>query len=118
MYVEFPSVRSLAFPNMAGTLNFCDDETHVRLYDVKDVANTLLDSSLKIIRAGRRRCLDLILLLPIKVSRATVRRNTLFGGLFWDLLGFADFVFVQEPVGAPEISQSGCIQPIQNRSSD
>jgi SAM-dependent methyltransferase len=58
IYFEFPSVRSLALPNMPGTLNFCDDETHVRLYDVKDVANVLLDNGIKIMRAGRRRCLD------------------------------------------------------------
>jgi SAM-dependent methyltransferase len=96
IYVEFPSVRSLALPNMPGTLNFCDDETHIRLYDVKDVANTLLDNGMRIIRAGRRRCLDRILLMPIKVFGEKMRRNELRGGWFWDLLGFADFVFAQK----------------------
>ena len=103
IYVEFPSVRSLALPNMPGTLNFCDDETHVRLYDVKDVANVLLDNGMKIIRAGRRRRLDRIFLLPIMVVCATVRRTGLRGGWFWDLLGFADFVFAQKRVKAAEI---------------
>jgi len=96
IYVEFPSIRSLALPNMPGTLNFCDDETHIRLYDVKDVANALLDNSMRIIRAGRRRCIDRILLMPIKILRETVRRHELRGGWFWDLLGFADFVFAQK----------------------
>jgi SAM-dependent methyltransferase len=96
IYVEFPSIRSLALPNMPGTLNFCDDETHIRLYDVKDVANALLDNGMRIIRAGRRRCIDRILLMPIKILRETVRRHELRGGWFWDLLGFADFVFAQK----------------------
>jgi hypothetical protein len=96
---------------MPGTLNFCDDETHVRLYDVKEVANVLLDNGIKIIRAGRRRCLDQILRLPIKVVGATVGRNGLCGGWFWDLLGFADFVFAQKPVS------SGNPADFQNRSS-
>jgi trans-aconitate methyltransferase len=42
IYIEFPSTRSLGLPSVPGTLNFCDDPTHIRIYDVKDVANALL----------------------------------------------------------------------------
>jgi SAM-dependent methyltransferase len=106
VYVEFPSVRSLSLPSMEGTLNFCDDCTHVRLYDVKEVANVLLDSGLKIVRAGPRRCLDRVAAAPIMVLYAVVRKRSLRGGWFWDLLGFADFVLGEKPQGIPSRSMS------------
>jgi SAM-dependent methyltransferase len=106
VYIEFPSVRSLSLPSMQGTLNFCDDRTHVRLYDVKEVANVLLDSGLKVVRAGRRRCLDRILTAPIMVVYAVARKTPLRGGWFWDLLGFADFVLGEKPSGTASGTRS------------
>jgi SAM-dependent methyltransferase len=98
IYVEFPSIRAMALPTMPGTLNFCDDDTHIRIYDVKDVANVLLEDGLKILRAGRRRCLDRIFGLPMVILYCLVSRIELRGGYFWDLLGFADFVFAEKSV--------------------
>jgi 2-polyprenyl-3-methyl-5-hydroxy-6-metoxy-1,4-benzoquinol methylase len=62
IYIEFPSVRSLALPSMPGTLHFCDDPTHVRVYDVREVANALLAA-----------------------------------GDFWDVTGFAEYVYAEKP---------------------
>jgi SAM-dependent methyltransferase len=96
IYVEFPGVKSLSLPSMEGTLNFCDDDSHVRLYDVKEVANKLLGVGCKIQRAGTRRCWDRMLLLPFGYAYARCfqrRRST--ASLFWDLLGFAEFVLAE-----------------------
>ena len=55
IFVEYPSVRSLSLPSMPGTLNFCDDHSHVRVYDLKEVANVLLANGMLITKAGTRR---------------------------------------------------------------
>src|ERR1019366_3613042 len=55
IWVAFPSVRSLELPSAVGTLNFCDDDTHIRVCDVKDVANWLLENNVKVLKGGRSR---------------------------------------------------------------
>jgi SAM-dependent methyltransferase len=98
VYVEFPSVRSLGLPSMTGTLQFCDDPTHVRVYSVREVANLLLSQRFRILSAGRRRLWDRVILLPFAYSyRRIVQRDRRVAGIFWDLLGFADYVFAERP---------------------
>ncbi len=100
LYVEFPSVRSLNLPEARHTLNFSDDPTHIRVYDIKDVANAVMDKGLRVIRAGRRREW-----LRIALSAATAPRQLscylkegrLHGIGLWDAMGFADFVYARRP---------------------
>jgi ubiquinone/menaquinone biosynthesis C-methylase UbiE len=99
IYVEFPSVRSLNLPEARHTLNFSDDATHIRIYDVRDVANTLMDNGIRIIRAGRRReWLRLFLgvfSFPLQIL-TYFKEGRLHGLGMWDLLGFADFVYARK----------------------
>ncbi len=99
IYVEFPSVRSLSLPNADGTLNFCDDPTHVRIYDIKEIGNILLEQNFRIIRAGRATQLKrLVLVTPVGVLYSFVyflRRGRLSARGLWDLMGFADFVLAE-----------------------
>lgn len=96
IYVEFPSVRSLNLPNARHTLNFSDDPTHIRVYDVREVANVFLANGLRIVRAGRRREWIRIALslftIPIQIL-TWVKEGRLNGVGLWDLFGFADFVY-------------------------
>ena len=92
IYIEFPSIRSLSLPSMKGTLNFCDDKTHLRLYSVQEIANILLSNNCSILRAGRRLNLISILFLPLRIIICILFRKSP-AGIFWDLTGFADFVF-------------------------
>ena len=80
---------------MPDTLHFCDDPTHVRLYSVLEVCNTLLDGGLRIIAAGRRRDAVMTLLFPLFFLAGIwrYRKVTSFG--LWDPLGFADFVYAE-----------------------
>lgn len=94
IYIEFPSVKSLSLPSMNGTLNFCDDATHKKLYDLKEVANVLLKNNCKIIRAGARRNLWGIVLAPITLLNAWVRGLAPAGAL-WDVFGFAEYIHGQ-----------------------
>ena len=55
IWIAFPSPKSLNFPSGVGTLNFCDDPTHVRVCDAMSVANMLLNNEMSIIKGGPSR---------------------------------------------------------------
>ena len=92
IYIEFPSVRSLSLPSMRGTLNFCDDKTHIRIYSIQEIANSLLLNNCKVLKAGRRFNIFSLFLMPVRFINCLIFKKSP-AGLFWDLLGFADFVF-------------------------
>lgn len=92
IYIEFPSIRSLSLPSTRGTLNFCDDRTHLRLYSIQEVANILLSNNCNIIKGGRRLNWISIFTLPLRLLICFVRKKSP-AGILWDLFGFADFVF-------------------------
>jgi hypothetical protein len=102
IYLEFPSVRSLALPHAYGTLQFCDDETHKRLYSVLDIANTLIANGLKIVYGGQKRdWLRMYFYVPLGLVYncyyfAKNGRLTTKGGM-WDLFGFADCIIGRLP---------------------
>ncbi|MDJ0798472.1 MAG: class I SAM-dependent methyltransferase [Calothrix sp. MO_167.B12] len=91
IYIEYPGVRSLTLPSMKGCLNFCDDSTHIRVYSVQEVANTLLSNSCKILEAGTRRIWLRIILFPVLYIKYALKGAP--GSALWDLLGFAEYVY-------------------------
>lgn len=97
IYVETPGRRSLSLPSMRGTLNFHDDPTHVRLYPHDEVAGVLRGAGLRIDRAGTRRDPLGALLTPVLALNALRLHGYVPGGVFWDLLGFADVVVATRP---------------------
>jgi 2-polyprenyl-3-methyl-5-hydroxy-6-metoxy-1,4-benzoquinol methylase len=96
IYIECPSERSLALPSMYGTLNFCDDPTHIRVYSVIELANFLLANNFRIIRAGTRRDKVLIMTFPFRLGLKLLVNRKIGGGDFWDVLGFASFVYAKK----------------------
>jgi SAM-dependent methyltransferase len=92
-YIEFPGKISLSLPSMKGTLNFYDDPTHVRVYSHTDIAKLLLDNSFSVIKSGTRRSKLQILAIPFKMVYYIFKKYPIQGSLFWDLTGFAEFVF-------------------------
>ncbi len=93
IYIETPSVRSLSLPSQPGTLNFCDDETHKKLYNLIDVANVLIKYDIKIIKAGIRRDKVGILFSPYFILKKIIKGESLSGFGIWDITGFAWFIF-------------------------
>jgi len=97
IYVEFPSVKSLGFPSAHGTLHFCDDNTHIRLYSIKDVANAFLESGICVKKAGTSRdilrAFLFLFTLPYQLLFFIKHRkmNVKYG--IWDFFGFAQFVY-------------------------
>lgn len=97
LYVETPSERSLRLPSMPGTLNFRDDPTHVRVYPLAELRGVLEAHGLEVIAAGTRRDWPRLLLLPVKAGADLARFGRVQGSAFWDLLGFANYVYAGRP---------------------
>lgn len=96
IYIEFPGKKSLKLPSMRDTLNFYDDSTHVRLFSFQEVSEILKKNHFTILKAGTRRHWPVILLLPFALVHQTFKYGYVPGGVFWDLLGFAEFVFARK----------------------
>jgi SAM-dependent methyltransferase len=95
--LEFPSQRSLSLPSMRGTLNFWDDETHVRAWTREEMMAALESGGLRVLRSRRRRDLFRLLGTPVRVVYSLLRHGWVPGSAFWDLLGFADEVVAERP---------------------
>ncbi len=104
IYLEFPGERSLRLPSKRGTLNFRDDPTHVRVYSARQVAGLLESLGVEVIRAGSRRDPLRALLTPLLALRAKLKYGYVPGGVFWDLLGFAEVVIGVKGRGVPPAS--------------
>jgi SAM-dependent methyltransferase len=102
IWIAFPSLRSLSLPSGHGTLQFCDDDTHVYLPDVREVSNVLLANDIKILHAGRSRDIPRTLIGAALLPWALVKKLTtgkMSEGL-WHILGFEDHVFGQRKQSA------------------
>lgn len=95
-YIEYPSFKSTNFPSMKGTLNFFDDPTHCRIYSRFELYNLFLKNKCKIIKGGVRRDMVSIFLTPMRAIQSLINAKYIKGSVFWDLLGFAEFIIVQK----------------------
>jgi SAM-dependent methyltransferase len=96
MYIEYPGKKSTRLPSMYGTLNFADDPTHVRLYSVNEISSLLEQNGCTVLRGGTRRNIWFMLAMPFRILTDLLRGKKLQGNLFWDLLGFAEYVWVRK----------------------
>ncbi len=98
IWIAFPSLKSLSLPSAEGTLQFCDDPTHVYVPTVRDVSNVLLRNSVRVLNAGRSRYLIRfalgVVLLPLALIKKLATGKLSAKGL-WYILGFEDHVFGQ-----------------------
>ena len=96
MYVEYPGSKSTRLPKMHGTLNFYDDPTHVRIYTVADLSALFKKNGFTLLSSGTRRNWYFIFATPFRVVGHWLRGKKLIGNIFWDLLGFAEFLYVRK----------------------
>jgi 2-polyprenyl-3-methyl-5-hydroxy-6-metoxy-1,4-benzoquinol methylase len=98
IWIAFPSLRSLSFPSAEGTLQFCDDPTHVYVPDIREISNILLANGVKVLDAGRSRSFvrEMIgaIVLPWALLKKLITGRLSAIGL-WYILGFEDHVFGQ-----------------------
>lgn len=93
-YIEYPGQKSTTLPSMYGTLNFYDDPTHVRIYSVKELANVFEKHNCRVVKSGTRRNWYYIAAVPARVLATLLRRKKIQANIFWDVTGFAEFLFV------------------------
>jgi SAM-dependent methyltransferase len=96
MYVEYPGQKSTRLPSMKGTLNYYDDSSHVRIYSVAELESLFNQSNCSIIGKGTRRSWFYVLATPARIVNRWARGKEVTGNIFWDLLGFAEFVAVRK----------------------
>ena len=96
IYIETPSVKSLSLPSQPGTLNFCDDVTHKKMYNLIDIVNVLIKNNFKIIKAGTRRDKIGIFFSPYFIAKKIIKREGFSGFSIWDITGFAWFIFAEK----------------------
>jgi len=95
MYVEYPGAASKNLPSMKGTLNFHDDASHVRLYSVPELSNLFSQNNCTIISAGTRRSWFYTVATPVRIPLRWLRGKAVTGNVFWDLLGFAEYIWIK-----------------------
>jgi SAM-dependent methyltransferase len=95
MYVEYPGHKSTRLPSMRGTLNFNDDPTHVRLYSVNELRTLFTKGNCTVLSGGSRRGLFYAMVTPGRILFRWVRGKAVTGNVFWDLLGFAEYIWIK-----------------------
>jgi len=95
-YIEYPGKKSTTLPSMKGTLNFNDDTTHVRLYSVPELTRIFEANGCTVLQSGTRRNWFYILSLPLRAILSLTRYGYVQGNVFWDLLGFAEYLWVKK----------------------
>ncbi len=96
IYIEYPGIKSTKLPSMHGTLNFYDDASHVRIYSVKEIEALLIHNNFEIIKSGTRRNWIYIITMPARIIVSLLKTGKLEGNHFWDILGFAEYIFAQK----------------------
>ena len=97
LYVEYPGKKSTRLPSMKGTLNFKDDHSHVRLYSVAELKVLFEKSGCQVLQSGSRRSIFYVAATPGRILFRWVRGKMVTGNIFWDLLGFAEYLWVKKP---------------------
>ena len=96
MYIEYPGKKSLKLPSMYGTLNFYDDATHVKVYDHSALCSLLEQNGCVVLSHGTRRNIWFIAAMPIRIISSWVKGKRIQGNIFWDITGFAEYVWVKK----------------------
>ena len=95
-YIEYPGAKSIKLPSMYGTLNFHDDPTHVRLYSVEEIKQIFENNKCTVLKSGVRRNWYYIIATPVRILISIIQIGKIRANVFWDLLGFAEFLFVRK----------------------
>lgn len=96
IYIEYPGNQSTKLPSMYGTLNYYDDPTHVRIYSYNEISDILSRNGFSVLSKGMRRSWFYILLMPLRILSFWLRGKRLHANIFWDVLGFAEYVYARK----------------------
>jgi len=66
------------------------------VYSVKELTELFEKNNCKVLKGGTRRNLYFIMSLPFRIISHWLKGKKLIGNIFWDLLGFAEFIYAQK----------------------
>lgn len=95
-YIEYPGKKSLTLPSMRGSLNFKDDTSHVRVYSVAELKKVFEANGCVVRSCGTRRNWVFILAMPVRIVISLLKKGYVEGNIFWDVLGFAEYLWVEK----------------------
>lgn len=104
MYLEYPGLKSTKLPSMYGSLNFYDDPSHVRIYSIAELNEILEQHGCKVLKSGIRRNTWNIIAMPARIIASLISTGKIQGNIFWDILGFAEYIYVQKKSDDPHES--------------
>ena len=96
MYIEYPGRKSTSLPSMWGTLNFYDDDSHVRIYSIAELKRLFESKGFEVLEGHTRRNWYYLLAMPFRIAGRWFQGKRLMGNIFWDLLGFAELIYVRK----------------------
>jgi SAM-dependent methyltransferase len=103
LYVATPVPESVAFPHKAGTLNFFDDPTHVKVISASDLREAAVRNGMSILGSGVTRRYLRLATMPLLLTLATFLDGEP-GPALWDLYGFEHYLVGQRKEGDPASS--------------
>jgi SAM-dependent methyltransferase len=97
IYIETPDIATLNYPSAIGFMNFYDDPTHQRVYEVRSLVVEMMRIGFVVNRFGRRRdwrrmALFSLPMLVINLLYSLPVKKTIDARGLWDLFGIASFV--------------------------
>jgi SAM-dependent methyltransferase len=95
-YIEYPGKKSTTLPSMRGSLNFKDDSSHVRIYSVPELTKVFNSNKCTVLSSGTRRNWFYIFSMPVRILLSLIRKGHVEGNVFWDILGFAEYLWVRK----------------------
>lgn len=99
IYIEWPSERAVLLPKSKyPTLNFYDDDTHVKIYPLYEICNVLCNRGGVFCEGGIRRHRKEIFLMPILALISVAKRGRVSGSVFWDIKGFSNYVVFKREI--------------------
>jgi hypothetical protein len=67
----------------------------VRLYSVPELTTLFAAHNCQIVYSGTRRSWFYTVVTPLRIPLRWIRGKAVTGNVFWDLLGFAEFIWIK-----------------------
>jgi len=96
IYIEYPGEKSTTLPSREGTLNFYEDDTHVRVYCVPEISKVLENAGFDVLSGGTRRSWRNIAMMPVKFIHNRIKYGHVLASVYWDWYGFAEYVWAKK----------------------
>ena len=68
----------------------------MRVYSVKELSKVFEDNGCKVLKEGLRRNIWFMMAMPFRIIKSWVTGKKLQGNIFWDVLGFAEFIWMKK----------------------